>query len=98
VSLILPQVRPLLGNASRAMKLIDVNLSGSTYTVDAQVEPSQSSNFQLRTHRRVVAVHGAAWKAMSPEMYEIKVSPSETSQQSHNYHAVKIVVDFAPLR
>jgi hypothetical protein len=80
------------------MKLIDLKLSGSTYTVDTQVDPSQSSNFQLRTDRKVVAVHGATWKAMSPEIYEITVPPSETSHSPERYRAVEIVVDLGPSR
>jgi glycogen debranching enzyme len=95
VSLVLPQVKPLLGNPSGAVKLIDVKLHGSTYTIDAQVDSSQSSNFQLRTDRKIVAVHGATWKAPSPETYEITVPPTETSQ---SYHAVEIVVELGPSR
>jgi glycogen debranching enzyme len=98
VSLVLPRVKPLVGDSSRAMKLIDLKLNGSKYTVDAQVDSSQSSNFQLRTDRKVVDVHGATWKAMSSDIYEFTVPPSETSQPSHSYHAVQIVVDLAPSR
>jgi hypothetical protein len=98
VSLVLPRVQPRIGDSSHAMKLIDLKLSGSTYTVDTQVDPSQSSNFQLRTDRKVVAVHGATWKAMSPEIYEITVPPSETSHSPERYRAVEIVVDLGPSR
>ena len=98
VSLILPQVKPLLGDGSRSMKVIDVKLNGSTYTVDAQVDSSQASNFKLRTDRKVIAVHGATGKEISPEMYEITVQPSETSRPTHTYHAVEIVVDLGSSR
>lgn len=98
VSLVLPQVHPLLGNPSRAMKLIDVKLVGSTYTVDAQVDLSQSSNFQLRTDRKIIDVHGATWKAMSSETYEFTVPPSDTSHSPGSYHAVEIIVEFGPSR
>jgi glycogen debranching enzyme len=93
VSLVLPQVHPLIGDPSRAMKLTGVKLNGSTYTVDAQVDTTEASNFQLRTDRKVVAVHGATWKSLSADTYEFTVPPVDTS---HNYHAVEIVVDLAP--
>ena len=96
ISLVMPQVQPLIGDPSRAMKLIDLKLNGSTYTIDAQVDSSQSSTFQLRTDRKIVAVHGAAWKPQSADTYEFTVPPSETSQPSHSHHAVEIVVDLAP--
>ena len=98
VSLVLPQVKPLLGDPSRAMKLIDVKLNGSTYIVDAQADSSQISNFQLRTDRKVVAVQGATWKSLSANTYELTVPSSETLEPSHTYHAVQIVVDLAPPR
>jgi hypothetical protein len=98
VSLLLPPVQPRIGDPSHAMKLITVKLSGSTYTVDARVDSSQGSNFQLRTDRKIVAVHGAAWKAVSPEIYEITVPPSEALQPSPRYRAVQIVVNLRPSR
>ena len=56
VSLILPQVKPLLGDGSRSMKVIDVKLNGSTYTVDAQVDSCASLKLQVangsKGHRR----------------------------------------------
>lgn len=98
VSLLLPQTHPRIGDSSHAMKLINVKLSGSTYTIDTQVDPSQTSDFQMRTDRKIVAVHGATWKAVSPETYEITVAPRETSQPSPRYQAVQIGVDLGPLR
>jgi hypothetical protein len=97
VSLVLPQVKPRIGNPSHAMKLIDVELNGSQYTVDAQVDSSQSSNFQLRTDRKIVAIHGATWKSLSADTYEATVPPSEASQASPSYHAVQIVVDLGAM-
>ena len=93
VSLVLPQVQPHIGDPSHAMKLIDTRLNGSEYIVDAQVDSSQSSNVQLRTDRNVVAVHGATWRPLSADTYELTVPASETSQASRNYQAVQVVVD-----
>ncbi|HZC42692.1 MAG TPA: hypothetical protein VE195_00870, partial [Acidobacteriaceae bacterium] len=98
VSLLLPRIEPLLGDTSRAMKLIGLHLDGSTYTVDAQVDPSQSATFQLRTTRKVIAVHGATCKGLLAGIYELTVPPSETSLPPGSYHAVEIVVDLGPAR
>jgi len=98
VSLVLPQVEPRIGDPSRVMKLIDVKLNGSKYTIDAQVDSSQSSNFQLRTDRKVVAVHGATLKSLSTDTYDLTVPASNTSQPSHSYQAVQVVVDLGPPR
>ncbi|MHB1935489.1 MAG: amylo-alpha-1,6-glucosidase [Acidobacteriaceae bacterium] len=98
VSLALPRAHPLIGDDSRAMKLIDVKLNGSTYTVDAQVDTVRTSTFQWRTDRKVVAVQGAAWKILSPGTYEFTVAPTEPAARAHRYRAVEITVDFVPLR
>jgi hypothetical protein len=99
VSLVLPQVHPQIGDPSRAMKLIGVKLNGSTYTIDAQVDVAEASTFQLRTTRKVVAVHGAAWKAISADTYDFTVPPTDdTSHAPHSYHATEIVVDLAAAR
>jgi hypothetical protein len=97
VSLVLPQVTPRIGNPSHGMKLIDVKLNGSEYTIDAEVDSSEKSNFQLRTDRKIGVIHGATWKSLSADTYELTVPPSETSQASPNYHAVQIVVDLGAM-
>jgi glycogen debranching enzyme len=96
VSLVLPQVQPFLGDRSHAMKLIRLKLDGSKYTVAAQVDSSQISTFQVRTDRKIVAVHGAMWKEISPDFYEMTVPPSDASQPPGSYHAVQIIVNLAP--
>ena len=97
VSLVLPQVHPQIGDPSRAIKLIDVKLNGSEYTVDAEVDSSQTSNLQMRTDRKIQAIHGATWKSLSTDTYEITVPVTEKSQASPSYHSVKIVVDLRPI-
>lgn len=98
VSLVMPQVQPLVGNPSRAMKLIGVKLNGSIYTVDAQVDSTQASHFQLRTDRKVVAVQGASWKALSANTYDLTVATTDSFNRPHSCRAVEIAVDLAPMR
>ena len=96
VSLILPRVHPLLGDPSHTLKVIGVHLDGNTYTLDAQVDNASLSTFQLRTERKVVAVDGARWKAVSPETYELTIEPSSDSNHARGYRPVVIRVEFTP--
>jgi len=98
VSLVLPKVTPRIGDPSRAIKLIDVKLNGSEYTIDVDVDSSEKSNFQLQTVRKIAEIHGATWKSLSAHIYELTVPRSETSQAPPNYHPLEIVVDFVPSR
>ncbi len=98
VSLMLPHEQPLIGDSSRTMKLIGVRLNGSTYTIDSQVDSSQSSSFQLRTDRKIIAVHGAAWNLLTADTYNLTVPVSKTSKLSHSYQAAQVVVDLGPPR
>ncbi len=98
VSLVLPEVQAPIGDSSHAMKLIRVKLNGSKYTIDAQVDASKSSNFELRTDRKIVTVQGATWKSLSADTYDLTVPPSNTSQSSHGYQALQVVVDLGPPR
>ncbi len=98
VSLVLPRAHPLLGDASRAMKLIGVKLRGAKYILDAEADPACASTFQLRTERKIVAVHGATWKAASSNSYTFTIGVSNSADPPTGYRPVKIVVDFAPTR
>jgi glycogen debranching enzyme len=98
VSLVLPRVKPRIGDPSHAIKLIDVKLNGSKYTVNIQVNSSENSSCQMRTDRQIISVDGATWKLLSADTYELTVPPSETSQVSPGYHPVEIVVNLAPSR
>jgi glycogen debranching enzyme len=97
VSLMVSNVDPLLGNSSRAIRVIGVTLRGDTYIVNADVDPSRVSTFQLRTGRKITAVHGATWTAVSKNTYTFSVAATRSSAgRSSDYNAVEILVDFTP--
>jgi glycogen debranching enzyme len=98
ISLLLPRTHPLLGNSSRAMKVIGVKLHRNTYIVDAQIDADNASSFELRTDRKVLAVHNATWKAISSHTYALTIAPASSEDHPHSYSPVEIVVDLAPLR
>ena len=98
VSLILPRVFPLIGDSSHAMKVIAVKKRGATYILDVQVNTASPSAFQLLTTRKIVAVHGATWKAESPNTYALTIEPSSLLDHPTGYTPVEILVDLAPAR
>jgi len=98
VSLLLPHPHPLPGNGSREMKVIGVHLQGTTYVLNAEVEPSTVSTFQLRTERKVVAVHSATWKALSPGVLAFTIPASAPVGSARGYVPAKVSVELAPSR
>ncbi|MGC1783974.1 MAG: hypothetical protein WA708_15735 [Acidobacteriaceae bacterium] len=96
ISLVLPRAHPLLGDASHAMKVIGAKMRGAAYVVDAEVDPSRASTFQLRTKRKITAVHGATWKAVSPNIYTLTIEPSSSSNGASTYRPVEVLVDSLP--
>jgi hypothetical protein len=95
VSLELPRAHPLLGDSSRAMKLVGVSLRNAVYTVSAEVNTAVVSTFQLRTDRTIASVRGATWKTVAPNTYALTIAPT-ASDLPGNYVPAEIVVDFAP--
>jgi hypothetical protein len=75
------------------MKVIGVKMRGTSYIVDAQIDSASVSSFQLRTDRKVLAVHGAIWKALSPDTYALTIAPTSSPDRPHSYSAIEVVVD-----
>ncbi len=95
ISLVLPASQPLVGNASRNIKIIRQNLSGNNYVLDAEVNPAQASTFQLITHWKIVNVDGASQRLIASHTYEFTIPPSKVSGGSSGYVPVSIHVTIA---
>jgi len=78
--------------------VIGVHLQGTTYVLNAEVEPSTVSTFQLRTERKVVAVHSATWKALSPGVLAFTIPASAPVGSARGYVPAKVSVELAPSR
>lgn len=95
VSLVLPAAHLLLGNSSRAIKVIHTELNNRTFILDAEVDFAQSTTFQLKTPWKILQVHGATWKALSAGTYELTIVSSESHDGLSICHPVQIRVDLA---
>jgi hypothetical protein len=95
ISLVLPASKPLVGNASRNIKIIQQKLSGNEYVLDAQVNPAQTSTFQLITPWKIVDVDGASQRSIASNTYEFTIPPSKVLGGSSGYVPVNIRVTIA---
>ena len=87
IALTLPPPELMIGEPSRAMKITGVNLSGNIYTLNFDYLPSAASSFDLRTPWIVKGSEGATFKALSPGIYRVTVSPprGQSAEESHLY-------------
>ena len=93
ISLLIPHLDPVLGDSSRAMKLLGAKLRGATYILDAEVDTGHASTFQLWTERKVIAAHGATWKTVSPNEYVFTIASSRPPDRHSSYSPVEILID-----
>lgn len=97
VSLILPFDNPRMGDSSHAIRVIGVKQRGETYILDAEVYTACPSVFELETTRKIVDVHGATLKAISPNIYSLTIKPSNALDDTSGYRHVEILIDLSPL-
>jgi hypothetical protein len=108
VSLSVSSPAPLLGEASRAIKITSVAYKATSLVVDADVsQDGPASTVELRTNEKPLQAHGAKLRLVSGDRYELVVDPVLTAG-AHNadsaanpapaageYRHVEIIVDFA---
>jgi hypothetical protein len=94
VSIVTPAPRPMIGETSRAMKVVGVNLQGRTYTIEFDHLASEPTRFELRTPWRIENVGGAKFEAVSPSAYALTIDASPGTDR-HSYRRSKVVVTFA---
>jgi len=92
VSLWTPQISPLLGGASQAVKIIGVKLSGSVYTIDAAVRAGHAAHLQLWTQRKIASVQGATTMAIAAGRYDLRVQAPNHQTNASGYQPVQIVL------
>ena len=85
----------MIGEASRAIKVIGIHRDGRVYTVDFDYLPSVSSSFDVRTSWRLEKVEGATVEAPAPALYRFTV-PAAANQTAHDYQHGKVVMKFGP--
>lgn len=92
ISIVTPPPRPLIGETSRAMKVVGVNLKARTYTVDIDHLASEPARFELRTPWRIENVGGAEYEATSASSYALTIDASPKGQRA--YRRSKVIVSF----
>lgn len=95
VSLVLPPSHPLAGNPSRNIKVIKQQLSNNRYVLDAEVDPTHASTFELVTPWKIVDVKGASQRLIAADTYEFTIPPSKVLSETPEYVPVKINVSVA---
>jgi hypothetical protein len=85
---------PVVGEASRAMKILGVSLKDGIYTIELDHLTSEPARFELRTPWRIEGVQGATFAALAPSSYAIRIDPSP-SDQKRGYRRSTVTVTFA---
>jgi glycogen debranching enzyme len=85
--------RPVIGDASRAMKIVGVNLQRRTYTIEIDHLASEPVRFELRTPWPIENVSGATFEATSPSSYLFAIDSSATAAP-RAYRRSKVIVAF----
>jgi glycogen debranching enzyme len=92
VSVSVKQPGPLVGESSKAIKLIAVTYKAANLVLNADVwrDPSIST-IELRTTEKPLRAHGAQLTPVSPGLYDLTVDPASTAAE---YRHTQIIVDF----
>lgn len=91
VAIVPPTSQPIVGETSRAMKIVGVNLQHRTYTIEIDHPASTPGRFELRTPWPIENVSGARFEAISPSSYAVVIDPSTDNRE---YRRSKIIVAF----
>ncbi|MBZ5663732.1 MAG: hypothetical protein LAO30_03935 [Acidobacteriia bacterium] len=95
VAIVTDPPRLMIGEPSRAIKIIGVNLRGRVYSVAVDSLPSAANGFELRTPWTIKDVQGATFEATSPSLYRFTVNAPIHEKEPHVYQRGKVVVTFA---
>jgi hypothetical protein len=74
VTLIAPTPLPVLGERSRAMKIVGVSLKDRVYTIAIDHLASEASTLELRTPWKIEAVQGAQFERLSDSSYRVTIA------------------------
>jgi glycogen debranching enzyme len=103
VSLSVSSPAPLLGGASKGIKIISAVYTPASLVVNADISQDGSS-IELRTKEKPLRAHGAELGLVSDDRYELMVEPSSAGENNAHsaanstfgkYRHIEIIVDFA---
>jgi glycogen debranching enzyme len=86
--------RPVIGEGSRATKIVGVTLKDRVYTIELDHLPSESARFELRTPWKIEDVRGATFEALAPSSYSFEIEAPPGNEQG-GYRRSTVIVTFA---
>jgi glycogen debranching enzyme len=97
VAIIPATPRPVIGNGSRAMKVVGTSLKDRVYAIELDQPAAEPARFELRTPWKIEGVRGATFEALTPSSYlfELDASPN---QEADAYRRSKVVVTFVSVQ
>ena len=95
VLLSVPAASPLLGEASKQIKITSVAYHAASLVLDADVSPdAPNSTIELRTDEKILKVRGAKLTLASAGIYDLLVDlPGNSAPAAGDYRHTEIVVD-----
>lgn len=92
VAIVPPTPRPVVGERSRAMKIVSVGLKDRVYTIAIDHLASEPASFELRTPWKIEAVQGAQFEALTPSSYRLTIAPADDKRA---YQRNNVAVTFS---
>jgi Glycogen debranching enzyme len=86
--------RPLVGEVSRAMKVVGVSLKDRVYEIEIDHRASEPARFELRTPWKIENVRGAKLNALTPAAHTLEIDAS-ADKDKRAYQRSKVIVTFA---
>jgi hypothetical protein len=87
---------PLLGESSKAIKIISAIYKPGTLVLNADVsQNSPAAGIELRTNEEPLRAHGAKLMLIANGTYELIIDPSTPAAAPGDYRHIEITVDFS---
>jgi hypothetical protein len=94
VAIVPAALRPVVGEASRAMKIVGVGLEDGVYTIEIDRAVAEPSTFELRASWKIDSVQGAKVETLAPSSYGLTVDATPGSAKGL-YKRSKVLVTFS---
>jgi hypothetical protein len=94
VAIVPPTARPVVGERSRAPKIVGVGLQDRVYAIDIDHLASAPAHFELRTPWKIENVQGAKFTSLTPSSYAFEIAASSGNEKRAHQRS-KVLVTFA---
>ena len=94
VEVIPPHAVPLLGNASRGIKITDVDLKDRSLIVEADVNQQGLASFEIETPWKATSVEGGSIHSVAGDLYEVDLDHGGDRPDAFGYTHRQAVIRF----